>query len=138
MTMDEDLIWTSNIWAGTSVENKDNLDRLEYLRRVPAAVRFLSVEPLLGSIPDMDLTRISQIIVGGESGPKARPMEESWALRIKDICKEQGVAFYFKQMGGKGKDKGGKLLAGVTIQEWPHVKYPLGLDPHPKTLMEIL
>jgi protein gp37 len=89
----------SNIWLGTSVENADHRDRVDHLRKCPAAVRFLSVEPMLGAIPTLDLTGIHWVIVGGESGPGARPMHPDWARSIRDQCGAAGVPFFFKQWG---------------------------------------
>ena len=123
--------WTRNIWAGTTVGSAKYLHRLESLKEVPAHVRFLSIEPLIGPIQDIDLTGINQVIVGGESGRGCRPMDVNWARRIRDICREQGVAFFFKQHGGQSKDKGGNILDGEIIQEWPNnVYYPKGLNPY--------
>jgi protein gp37 len=93
------LDWPANVWMGTSVETADHLDRLDHLRQVPAAVRFVSAEPLLGPLDDMDLSGIGWVIVGGESGPNARPMHPDWARSIRDQCQDSGVAFFFKQWG---------------------------------------
>lgn len=125
------LKWSSNIWAGTSVENADYLHRIDSLRGVPAAVRFLSIEPLLGPVDNMDLTGIDWVIVGGESGNGARPMQAYWAEQIREICEEQGVAFFFKQMGGRSKDKGGNELNGKVYEDYPKSAiYPPGLNPY--------
>jgi protein gp37 len=110
-----------NVWLGTSVENADYLDRIDMLRRVPARVRFISFEPLLGPIVDPDLTDIHWAIVGGESGPRARPMEGRWVEELRDSCHRSGVAFFFKQWGGKRKKQTGRLLAGRTWDEYPGV-----------------
>lgn len=109
----------SNVWLGTSVENEDFTDRIDLLRRVPARIRFVSFEPLLGPIADPDLSGIHWAIVGGESGPRARPMEAWWAEDLRDTCKRQKVAFFFKQWGGKRKKKTGRLLAGRLWDEYP-------------------
>ena len=101
-----------NVWLGTSVESEDYIERIALLRRVPAAIRFISFEPLLTPIRDPDLTGIHWAIVGGESGPRARPMQRWWVEALRDCCKRQDVAFFFKQWGGKRKKKTGRLLAG--------------------------
>jgi len=114
-----------NVWLGTSVESRDHLDRIEALRRVPAAVRFISFEPLLGPIVEPDLSGIHWAIVGGESGPRARPMESWWAEQLRDDCKRQGVAFFFKQWGGKRKKTTGRVLGNRTWDEYPSVSAQL-------------
>lgn len=111
--------WPPNVWMGVSVENLKYADRIDHLRTVPAAVRFLSLEPLLGPLPELDLTDIHWAIVGGESGPGARPMEESWVRDIRDQCLCANVAFFFKQWGGVNKKKTGRLLDGRTWDEMP-------------------
>jgi protein gp37 len=108
-----------NVWLGTSVESRDYLERIDVLRRVPACIRFISFEPLLGPIINPDLADIHWAIVGGESGPSARPMEEWWVEELRDSCKHQRVAFFFKQWGGKRKSKTGRLLAGRLWDEYP-------------------
>ncbi len=113
------LSWTENVWMGVTVEGAAYLYRLEYLRNVPAAVRFLSLEPLLGPIPDMDLTKIDWVIVGGESGPGARPMNKSWVIDIQQQCHEAKVPFFFKQWGGVNKKKSGRLLDGAIYGGMP-------------------
>jgi protein gp37 len=110
-----------NVWLGTSVENEQRFDRIEALRETPAHIRFVSFEPLLGPIVAPDLSGIHWAIVGGESGPGARPMEAWWAEEIRDACQEQGVAFFFKQWGGARKARTGRLLAGRTWNEYPLV-----------------
>jgi protein gp37 len=110
-----------NVWLGTSIESNDYLDRIDVLRRVPAHVRFVSFEPLLGPIVDPDLADIHWAIVGGESGPRARPMEPWWVEELRDSCGRQGVAFFFKQWGGKRKRQTGRLLGGRTWDEYPGV-----------------
>lgn len=109
-----------NVWLGTSVENVDYLERLAILRRVPAAVRFVSFEPLLGSVGRPSLKQIHWAIVGGESGPSARPMDPKWATDIQSACTRDGAAFFFKQWGGTNKKKGGRLLDGRTWDEYPN------------------
>ena len=99
-------------------------DRIDDLREVPAAVRFLSLEPLLGPLPELDLSGIHWVIVGGESGPGARPMQRGWALDIRDQCLAADVPFFFKQWGGVQKKRAGRLLEGRTWDEMPMVDPP--------------
>ena len=108
-----------NVWLGTSVESQDYVQRIDYLRQTPACVRFISFEPLLGPIVDVDLTDVHWAIVGGESGPRARPMEAWWVEELRDRCREEGVAFFFKQWGGVRKSRTGRTLAGRTWDEYP-------------------
>ena len=115
----EDLPWPSNVWLGTSVENQDYVDRVRTLQRIPAKTRFLSVEPLLGPIARLPLAKIHWVIVGGESGPGARPMKEEWVLKIRDRCLRQGVPFFFKQWGGVNKKRTGRELEGTTWDDMP-------------------
>lgn len=114
-----ELPWPENVWMGTSVENADYVWRIHELTKVPSAVRFLSVEPLLGPIPRLPLRNIHWVIVGGESGPGARPMQESWVTQIRDRCVARDVPFFFKQWGGVHKSKTGRLLDGQTWDEMP-------------------
>jgi protein gp37 len=109
----------NNVWLGTSVENADYLDRVDDLRRVSAAVRFISFEPLIGSVAGADLKHIHWAIVGGESGPRARPMLECWVDEIEAICRRNGTAFFFKQWGGKNKKATGRSYRGDTYDELP-------------------
>jgi protein gp37 len=104
---------------GVSVENSKHVDRIDDLRRTGARIKFLSLEPLLGPLPNLNLQGIDWAIVGGESGPKARPVQASWILDIRDQCQWAGVAFFFKQWGGKNKKKSGRLLEGRTWDEVP-------------------
>ncbi len=113
------LTWPDNVWMGISVESGLYVNRIGYLRQIPARIRFLSLEPLLGPIPRLPLKGIDWVIVGGESGPKARPMQESWVLKIRDRCRAQGVPFFFKQWGGVNKKKAGRLLEGRTWDALP-------------------
>jgi protein gp37 len=108
-----------NVWLGASVENADFLTRIEHLRRVSAAVRFISFEPLIGSVVGADLKDIHWAIVGGESGPKARPMLELWVEEIETMCRRNGTAFFFKQWGGKNKKVAGRSYRGQTFDELP-------------------
>ena len=113
------LDWPYNIWMGVSVENPDYAFRIDDLREIPAKIRFLSIEPLLGPMEDLDLRGINWVIVGGESGPGARPMKEEWVKHIRDLCSFQGVAFFFKQWGGTRKKRTGRLLDGREWNEMP-------------------
>lgn len=113
------LKWTHNIWLGTSVENADVQERVEHLRETGAHVKFLSVEPLLGPIPRLPISGISWVIVGGESGPGARPMKPEWVQQIRDRCRRLGVAFFFKQWGGTNKKRTGRILDGREWNEMP-------------------
>ncbi|MBI3700204.1 MAG: DUF5131 family protein [Afipia sp.] len=108
-----------NVWLGTSVEDERVLDRLDHLRNVPAAVRFVSFEPLLGSVAAGDLRAIHWAIVGGESGPRSRNMEREWVDEIESMCRRSGAAFFFKQWGGKNKKTAGRVLRGRTYDEMP-------------------
>lgn len=110
----------SHIWWGVSVENrKDGLPRIDHLRETPARVRFLSVEPLLEDLGEVNLDGIHWVIVGGESGPRARPMLKEWVVSVKDQCQAAGVPFFFKQWGGVQKKKTGRMLDGLTYDEYP-------------------
>ncbi|MEZ6852984.1 DUF5131 family protein [Halodesulfovibrio aestuarii] len=113
--------WPSNVWMGVSVENIEVKDRIGKLAQVPAAVRFLSIEPLLESIGKLPLQNIEWVIVGGESGTAARPIEKEWVLDIRDQCLEANVPFFFKQWGGRNKKKTGKLLDGKIWHDMPPI-----------------
>ncbi|NLI41895.1 MAG: phage Gp37/Gp68 family protein [Caldisericales bacterium] len=113
--------WTNNIWAGVSVENADYLYRIDALRSTNAKIKFLSLEPLLGPLLNIDLTGIDWVIVGGESGPGSRKMESDWVVNIRDTCLRQNVPFFFKQWGGTNKKKNGRLLEDRTWDELPKV-----------------
>jgi protein gp37 len=116
------LTWSENIWMGVTVENSDYLYRVDHLRQVDARVRFLSLEPLLGPLDGLDLRGIDWVIVGGESGPYARPMKEEWAVSIKSECERMDIPFFFKQWGGFNKKKAGRLLEGQLWDELPDIK----------------
>ena len=113
------LKWSPNIWMGTTVENDKYIDRLDKLRETKANIKFLSCEPLLGSLKDISLEKIDWVIVGGESGPKSREIKKEWVLELKDLCEKDGVAFFFKQWGGINKKKSGRMLDGKTYDEYP-------------------
>ncbi len=116
-----ELRWAPHIWMGVSVENRDYLWRVDHLRRTKAHIKFLSIEPLLGPLGKIDLYGIDWVIVGGESGPGARPMQAEWVADIRDQCRREGVAFFFKQWGGVFKKKTGRELEGRTWNEMPLV-----------------
>jgi protein gp37 len=111
-----------NVWLGTSVENSQVLDRLDHLRKTPSAVRFVSFEPLIGSVSGADLTGIHWAIVGGESGPNARPMKEEWLDEIHVLCKRACSAFFFKQWGGRNKKATGRSYRGQTWDDLPELR----------------
>ena len=113
------LAWARNVWMGVSVEDKRVISRIDGLRSVPAAVRFLSLEPLIGPLDELPLQGIDWAIVGGESGPRARPMERAWVTSILRQCRAAGVAFFFKQWGGVRKDMTGRKLNGTYYNEMP-------------------
>lgn len=113
------LPWPKNVWMGVSVEDARVLYRIDDLRGIPAAVKFLSLEPLIGSLRDMELTGIDWVIVGGESGPRARLMKKEWVLEIRDICVRDGVPFFFKQWGGVNKKRAGRELDGRFWDQFP-------------------
>ncbi|HKK21374.1 MAG TPA: phage Gp37/Gp68 family protein [candidate division Zixibacteria bacterium] len=113
------LTWPPNVWMGVTVESATYQFRINDLRNSNAAVKFLSLEPLLGPLPKLDLSGIDWVIVGGESGPGARPMDEAWVLQIKRQCDRQKVPFFFKQWGGVNKKKSGRLLQGRTWDAMP-------------------
>lgn len=115
----QNLPWPQNIWMGVTVENNEYIDRVKLLRKTDAAIKFISFEPLIGPIDDLDIRGIDWVIVGGESGPRSRPMNESWVLDIKQQCSELGIPFFFKQWGGTNKKKNGRLLKGRTWDEMP-------------------
>ena len=112
--------WPDNVWMGVSVEDARVLSRVDDLREVPAAIRFLSCEPLIGSLAGMNLRGIHWVIVGGESGPGARPMQIEWVREIFRACRSEKVPFFFKQWGGVRKDLTGRLLRGRTYDEMPN------------------
>ena len=115
------LKWTKNIWLGVTVENDEFSNRIDDLRKTGALVKFISFEPLLDSVGEIDLSGIDWVIVGGESGPGARPIEEKWVLEIQDICQSQDIPFFFKQWGGVNKKKNGRSLQGKIYSAKPLV-----------------
>lgn len=114
-----DLPWPANVWMGVSVENSSYTFRIDHLRTVPAAVRFISAEPLLGPLGEVDLDGIDWVIAGGESGPRARPMDIAWGRDLRDQSIAQGVKFFFKQWGGRTPNAGGRELDGRTWDDMP-------------------
>jgi protein gp37 len=120
----ERLPWPDNVWVGVTVEASDYMQRIDSLRQVPAAVRFLSLEPLLGPIESLPLDGIDWIIVGGESGPRSRPMQAEWALAIRDQCLAAHVPFFFKQWGGVQRTRAGRQLDGRTWDQYPQARQP--------------
>lgn len=113
------LDWPHNLWMGVTVESQDVMDRIDLLSKTGARVKFLSCEPLLSPLPEMNLQGIDWVIVGGESGRTPRPMNEEWAISIREQCQQSGVAFYFKQWGGTNKKKNGRLLEGKKYDMMP-------------------
>jgi len=119
--LSSELPWPPNVWLGVSIEDQANAYRLGYLLKVPASVRFISFEPLLGSV-DVELAGVQWVILGGESGPNARPMKAEWARALRDQCTTEGIPFFFKQWGGRRKHLTGRLLDGATWEEMPVVQ----------------
>ena len=117
--LSQNLSWEKNIWMGVSVESRDYVSRIDHLRASGAHLKFLSMEPLLGPVPNLDLRGIDWVIVGGESGPGARPMQEGWVVEIKEQCVRARVPFFFKQWGGFRKKKAGRELQGRTWEQMP-------------------
>ncbi|MGO9109325.1 MAG: DUF5131 family protein [Thermoguttaceae bacterium] len=131
LELDGKLEWLPNIWMGVSVENQSYTYRIDNLRQTRAQTKFLSLEPLLSPLPDLDLTGIDWAIVGGESGPGARPMKPEWATEIRDQCRKAQVPFFFKQWGGVQKNRTGRELEGRTWDEMPGLKpVPDRKTPH--------
>jgi protein gp37 len=117
----KELRWTHNIWMGVSVEDKKVVNRIDLLRKIRAKVKFLSLEPLIGELTNLNLKKMDWVIVGGESGHTPRPMNPDWVLDIQDQCEKAKVAFFFKQWGGKNKKASGRILNGRTYDEMPDV-----------------
>jgi protein gp37 len=121
LELDAELDWPPNVWLGVSVEDADYLYRVDDLRETRAAIKFICFEPLLGPVEDVDLTDIGWVIVGGESGPKARLMQKEWACEVRDKCVARDVPFFFKQWGGTYRKKSGRVLDGKTWGEMPRL-----------------
>lgn len=117
--LDSLIDWPDNVWMGVSVENQDYTFRIEHLLQTHARIKFLSLEPLIGPLPNLALRGINWVIVGGESGPGARPIEREWVIDIRDQCQLAGVSFFFKQWGGVWKKRTGRILDGRTWDEMP-------------------
>lgn len=133
------LLQSRHIWLGVSVEDKKyGVPRIDVLQRTQAAVRFLSIEPLLEDVGTLDLRNIAWVIVGGESGPKARPMKEEWVLSILRQCRAQRIPFFFKQWGGKNKRLSGRALRGKVYDEYPDIAPPRLRAPHPRVHLEVI
>lgn len=115
----DQLDWPDNLWMGVSVESNQAVGRIDHLRATPAAVRFLSCEPLIGGLLGLDLSGIDWVIAGGESGPNARPMDPAWVTELRDQCASAGVAFFFKQWGGRTPKANGRMLEGRTWDLMP-------------------
>jgi protein gp37 len=116
-----DLVWPPNVWMGVSIESTKYRFRLDHLRQVDAAVRFVSAEPLLGPLDNLDLADIHWLIAGGESGPRARTVDAEWVTGLRDQCREARVSFFFKQWGGRTPKAGGRVLEGHTYDEMPEL-----------------
>lgn len=122
----QDIDWPPNVWMGVSVEDRTQISRIDQLRGVPAAIRFVSAEPLLGPLTDLDLDGIDWLIAGGESGARHRWMNPGWVAELRDQCQRVGTAFFFKQWGGRTPKEGGRLLDGRTWDEMPRPRALLG------------
>lgn len=122
LELSSQIEWSDNIWMGVSVENSNYTFRIEHLRKTGACIKFLSLEPLLGPLPDLNLENIDWVIVGGESGPKARPIKEEWVVDIRDQCLAADIPFFFKQWGGTKKKKTGRILQGRIWDQMPSLK----------------
>lgn len=120
--LSQKLNWTPNIWMGVSIENKETIFRAEHLKNTNAAIKFISAEPLLESIGNIDLNGIDWLIVGGESGHHCRPLSEEWVIELRDLAKRTNTAFFFKQWGGINKKKKGSKLRGKYYKEYPKAK----------------
>lgn len=121
LELDPIINWPTNVWMGVSIENENYTFRIDHLRQTSANVKFLSLEPLLGPLPDLNLSGINWVIVGGESGSRARPISEDWIIVIRDQCQVAQIPFFFKQWGGYNKKRNGRKLQGRTWDEIPMV-----------------
>lgn len=117
--LDHNIQWPQNVWMGVSVESEHYTFRIDHLRKTQASLKFLSLEPLLGPLENLDLSGIDWVVVGGESGPKARPVQEEWVISIRDQCIAAGIPFFFKQWGGVNKKRNGRILQGRIWSEMP-------------------
>jgi protein gp37 len=120
--LSEQLPWPPNVWIGVSIENRRFVHRADHLRQVPAAVRFISAEPLLGELEGLDLEGVDWLIAGGESGPGHRPVRKEWLIELRDQCEREDVAFFFKQWGGRTPKAGGRLLEERTWDAMPPLR----------------
>ncbi len=136
--LNQELEWPENVWMGVSVETKRYLDRIDHLRQTGAIVKFISFEPLLGDLGSIDLAKIDWAIVGGESGPGARPMAVSWVRQIKKECIASNVPFFFKQWGGTNKKKAGRLLEGRFWDQMPKTRERAGLTPRDESVSAMI
>ena len=127
LELDSELDWSHNIWMGVSVEDQRVENRIDHLRQTNARTKFLSLEPLIGPLPNLNLRNIDWVIVGGESGHNPRPMNPDWVLDIQEQCEQNDVAFFFKQWGGKNKKKAGRILNGRTYDEMPEIELQLSV-----------
>ena len=119
LELSSEIQWPKNVWMGVSVENQDYTHRINHLRQTGAHIKFLSLEPLIGALTHLDLTCIDWVIVGGESGPQARPMQEEWVIDIRDQCQQADIPFFFKQWGGRNKKREGRTLEKRTWDDLP-------------------
>jgi len=124
-SLSKELNWSNNIWQGVTIESGKYKDRIEHLRKVPSCIRFISFEPLIGDVGELDLSGINWAIVGGESGYNCRRIEQNWVLNIKEQCEMRYVYFYFKQWGGINKKKFGRELLGKTWDDMPEMSYSI-------------
>lgn len=124
LEIDKIIKWPQNVWMGVSVENEGVMFRIEHLRNTHAFIKFLSIEPLLGPLPNLNLNQMNWVIVGGESGPGARPMDIEWVRDIRNQCTKNNVPFFFKQWGGVNKKRAGRDLDGRTWNELPKFSVP--------------
>ena len=123
LNLSKDLNWTDNIWMGVTVENENYFNRIDHLRETGAKIKFISFEPLLGPIKNINLDGIDWVILGGESGKNARPMQKEWAIDIKNQVVDKGIPFFFKQWGGRDKQKGCRIMEGRTWDEYPKPRF---------------
>ena len=119
LELSKSLPWPENVWMGVTIESNKYLYRADNLRSIPAAVKFLSIEPMISQVNDLDLTGIDWVIVGGESGQSARSIEEEWVINVRDKCISLNIPFFFKQWGGRNKKKSGRILQGKIWDQFP-------------------